>query len=92
MGGAVSRADAGERHTAWVRAGWEARRPHSAGVYANFLSDEGAAGLRAAYGDRLQRLTALKDRWDPANVFRMNANIAPGGRAAGSGTEAEPAR
>jgi hypothetical protein len=82
----------GERHTAWVRAGWEALRPHSAGVYVNFLSDEGAAGLRAAYGDRLQRLTALKDRWDPANVFRMNANIAPSGRAAGSGTEAEPAR
>ena len=71
----------GERHTAWVRAGWEALRPHSAGVYVNFLSDEGAAGLRAAYGDRLQRLTALKDRWDPANVFGMNANIAPGGRA-----------
>ena len=87
MGGAVSRADAGERHTAWVRAGWEALRPHSAGVYANFLSDEGAAGLRAAYGDRLQRLTALKDRWDPANVFRMNANIAPGGR-----TGARPGR
>ena len=57
-------------------------------MYVNFLSDEGAAGLRAAYGDRLQRLTALKDRWDPANVFRMNANIAPSGRAAGSGTEA----
>jgi hypothetical protein len=77
----------GERHTAWVRAGWEALRPHSAGVYVNFLSDEGAAGLRAAYGDRLQRLTALKDRWDPANVFRMNANIAPGGR-----TGARPGR
>ena len=91
MGGAVSRADAGERHTAWVRAGWEALRPHSAGVYVNFLSDEGATGLQAAYGDRLQRLIALKDRWDPANVFRMNANIAPSGRA-GSWTQAEPAR
>jgi hypothetical protein len=33
-----------ERHTAWVRAGWEALRPHSAGVYVNFLSDEGASG------------------------------------------------
>jgi len=52
-------------------------RPHSAGVYVNFLSDEGATGLQAAYGDRLQPLTALKDRWDPADVFRMNANIAP---------------
>jgi hypothetical protein len=67
----------GERHTAWVRDHWEALRPHSAGVYANFLSDEGAAGVQAAYGDRLARLTALKDRYDPNNVFRLNANIAP---------------
>jgi FAD/FMN-containing dehydrogenase len=67
----------GERHTAWVREGWEALRPHSGGVYANFLSDEDAAGVEAAYGDRLARLTALKDRYDPANVFRLNANIRP---------------
>jgi FAD/FMN-containing dehydrogenase len=72
-----------ERHTAWVRAGWEGLRPHSSGVYANFISDEGAAGVESAYGRRLKRLTALKDRWDPANVFRHNANIPPtpaGGR------------
>jgi hypothetical protein len=55
-----------DRHLAWVRRGWEALRPHSVGVYANFLSDEGAAGVEAAYGRRLRRLTALKDRYDPA--------------------------
>ena len=66
-----------ERHRAWARAGWEALRPHSTGVYANFISDEGAAGVRAAYGERLARLTALKDRWDPDNAFRLNANIPP---------------
>jgi FAD/FMN-containing dehydrogenase len=69
----------GGRHKGWVRAGWEALRPHSSGVYANFISDEGAAGVRAAYGDRLARLSALKDRVDPANVFHLNANIAPSG-------------
>jgi hypothetical protein len=42
-----------------------------------FLSDEGAVGVQAAYGSRLRRLTALKDRYDPTNLFRMNANIAP---------------
>lgn len=67
-----------ERHIAWVREGWEALRPHGVGVYANFLSDEGAEGLEAAYRGRLQRLTALKTRYDPENVFRLNANIAPG--------------
>jgi hypothetical protein len=66
-----------ERHTAWARAGWEALRPHSTGVYANFISDEGQAGVESAYGQRLKRLTALKDRWDPTNLFRLNANIPP---------------
>ena len=67
----------GDRHVAWVRRGWTGLRPHSAGVYAHFLSDEGAGGVEDAYGERLKRLTALKDRWDPANLFRMNANIPP---------------
>jgi hypothetical protein len=67
----------GDRHKAWVRSGWDALRSHSVGVYANFLSDEGDTGVVAAYGERLQRLTALKDRFDPTNFFRMNANIVP---------------
>jgi FAD binding domain/Berberine and berberine like len=67
----------GERHRGWVRDGWEALRPCAAGVFPGFLSDEGIDGVRAAYGDRLGRLTALKDRYDPANVFRLNANIPP---------------
>jgi len=71
--------------TAWVRRGWEALRPHSSGVYVNFLSDEGAAGVRTAYGRRLDRLVALKDRYDPGNLFRMNANIPPS-RDAGAAT------
>ena len=70
----------GSRHTGWVREGWEALRPHSASVYANFLSDEGAAGVAAAYGERLARLTALKDHYDPTNFFRLNANIPPSRR------------
>jgi FAD/FMN-containing dehydrogenase len=69
----------GERHRQWSRTGWEALRARSAGVYANFISDEGDAGVQAAYGGRLARLTALKDVYDPDNFFRMNANIAPSG-------------
>ena len=66
-----------ERHVSWVRAGWDALRPYASGVYVNFLSDEGAEGVETAYGSRLARLVALKDRIDPTNVFRMNANIPP---------------
>lgn len=69
----------GDRHRAWVRDGWELLRPNASGVYANFLSDEGGAGVEAAYGDRIERLRSLKDRHDPANVFRLNANIEPSG-------------
>jgi hypothetical protein len=43
----------------------------------SFLSDEDAAGVRAAHGERLERPVALEDRHDPDNVFRLNANIPP---------------
>jgi hypothetical protein len=69
-----------ERHIRWVRDAWDAIRPASVGVYVNFLSDEGATGVDAAYGSRMARLTALKDRYDPTNVFRLNANIPPSRR------------
>ncbi|MGK5682806.1 FAD-binding oxidoreductase [Actinoplanes sp. URMC 104] len=58
----------------WVRRGWERLLPYAAGQYVSFLSDEDPA---AAYGDRLPRLTAAKNRWDPDNVFRLNPNIQP---------------
>ena len=52
--------------------------PFSSGVYVNVLSDEGAAGVRHAYPpDTLARLRALKDRYDPENVFHLNHNIPP---------------
>jgi FAD/FMN-containing dehydrogenase len=55
--------------------------PFAAGAYVNALSDEGAAGVRRAYSaTKRARLTALKDVWDPDNVFHLNHNIAPSGR------------
>ena len=92
IGFELSSSPAGRRPTrtasatrAWVREGWDALRPaqHRRRTR-HFLSDEGAAGVEAAYGDRLERLTALKDRYDPANLFRMNANIPPSGRQGAS--------
>jgi FAD/FMN-containing dehydrogenase len=47
-------------------------------VYVNDLTDEGQAGIRRAYGTgTLARLAALKDRYDPGNVFHLNHNIRP---------------
>lgn len=67
-----------ERHVAWVRDFSAAMAPHSVGRYVNFLNDEGSDGVRTAYGDRWQRLVALKRRVDPSNLFRYNFNIEPG--------------
>jgi hypothetical protein len=52
--------------------------PFASGVYVNVLGDEGAAGVRRAYtAAKLARLTAVKDTYDPLNVFHLNQNIAP---------------
>jgi FAD/FMN-containing dehydrogenase len=66
------------RHMDWARGLWSALQPHGCGVYINFLSDEPAASIRAAYGDdKHQRLVLLKRRYDPDNFFRLNHNISP---------------
>ena len=50
----------------------------ASGVYVNVLNDEGASGVRRAYSPaKLQRLTAVKDAYDPENVFHLNQNIPP---------------
>lgn len=66
-----------EDHIQRCRANWEApARFADAGVYVNNLGNEDRA--LEAYGDRkYQRLVALKDRFDPENLFHLNANIQP---------------
>jgi FAD/FMN-containing dehydrogenase len=54
--------------------------PFASGAYVNALSDEGPAGVRRAYPQgKRARLTAVKDVYDPSNIFRLNHNIAPSG-------------
>jgi FAD/FMN-containing dehydrogenase len=68
-----------EPHLAWARRFWTEMRAFSAGgVYVNFLGQEGHGRVLEAYGRaKYERLTALKDRYDPANFFRVNQNIPP---------------
>jgi len=48
------------------------------GTYVNFLAAEGEDRVRAAYGeDNFARLQAVKDEYDPTNLFRLNQNIPP---------------
>jgi hypothetical protein len=70
-----------DRHRTWVHDAWGRLLPSSSGQYATFLSDEGPDGVRRAFGPGLPRLVALKDRWDPTNLFDLNVNITPSGGA-----------
>jgi FAD/FMN-containing dehydrogenase len=64
-------------HVEWARSLWREMRPWSTGTYVNHLGDEGADRVREAYGASYPRLVALKQQWDPENVFRLNQNIVP---------------
>lgn len=77
--GAWERPEDDSANIAWARQAWTAMRPFSTGgTYINFLTeDEGPERTQAALGAGLSRLTQLKTRWDPANVFRTNRNITP---------------
>lgn len=66
------------RRDAWVSGFAAALRQDDAGAYVGFLGDEGAARVRAAYpAATWDRLRAIKARYDPANLFRLNQNIPP---------------
>jgi FAD/FMN-containing dehydrogenase len=65
-------------HQAWVNQFAAALDQGQAGAYVNFLGDEGAARVRDAYpGATWDRLVAVKGRYDPTNLFRLNQNIPP---------------
>ena len=63
----------------WATAYWKAVHPYGlAGAYPNFMmADEGEERLKASFGDNYSRLRALKAKYDPANLFRVNHNIGP---------------
>ena len=65
-------------HLAWTEALHEALGANDAGVYSNFLEVEGEERIRSAYpGGTYERLSDIKRRYDPSNLFRMNQNIRP---------------
>jgi FAD/FMN-containing dehydrogenase len=70
-----SRAD---HHVTWTEALWRVLSPRTTGAYANYLGNEGPERILAAYSPAaFARLAKIKRRYDPDNVFRLNANILP---------------
>ena len=72
-------ADGYDDAVGWAQDLYGAMTPSlTGGTYVNFLSNESDDRVRAAYGDKYDRLVALKDEYDPTNLFRLNQNIRPG--------------
>jgi FAD/FMN-containing dehydrogenase len=72
--------DAGDddRVRDWARQVFQAAAPHATGSgYVNFLTDDEAERVATSYGANYARLQAVKRRFDPDNLFRMNLNITP---------------
>jgi FAD/FMN-containing dehydrogenase len=79
IAGSWERPEDDEPNIAWAREAWNDMKAFSTGgTYVNFLTeDEGPERIAAALGGSLQRLSRIKAKWDPQNVFRTNRNVAP---------------
>jgi FAD/FMN-containing dehydrogenase len=69
-----------EANVAWTRETYDAFAPYAASRrWLNYLPAEeaDAAGLSAAFGPNYDRLVEVKTKYDPENIFRLNANIKP---------------
>jgi FAD/FMN-containing dehydrogenase len=65
-------------HIQWTREFWTAVEPFATGeVYVNHLDAEEGTRIKAAYSQNYERLVALKNKYDPTNLFRLNQNIKP---------------
>ncbi len=70
-----------DKITKWTKDYYDALHPFSAGgAYVNFMMDEGEDRIKATYGENYQRLVAIKNKYDPQNLFRVNQNIRPTGK------------
>jgi len=64
-------------HIAWLRQYWRSLEPHTRGFYTNDAIEESQRQIDDNYASNLPRLVTVKNRHDPTNLFRMNANIVP---------------
>jgi FAD/FMN-containing dehydrogenase len=67
-----------EKNMRWTRELWEAMEPYRAeAAYINYQGEITEDTVRTSYGDKYERLAALKEKYDPTNFFCMNQNIKP---------------
>ena len=67
-----------EKNIAWVRNIADVMKPWAQeAAYLNYLMDEGEQRVKDSFGEHYGRMVALKDKYDPQNMFRLNQNIKP---------------
>ncbi|TYO66759.1 FAD-binding oxidoreductase [Bradyrhizobium hipponense] len=67
-----------QRSIAWARRLFTETAPHATGgVYVNFMPEDETDRIASAYGPNYARLAALKAKYDPGNLFRLNQNVRP---------------
>jgi hypothetical protein len=64
-------------HIQWLRSYFATVAPYTRGFYVNDLSDESQSAVNQNYAGNYERLVQIKNRYDPTNLFRLNANIVP---------------
>jgi FAD/FMN-containing dehydrogenase len=73
-----------DRCIAWARGLFNDMRPFATGgVYVNFMPDDESDRISEAYGKNYDKLVAIKQKYDPDNLFRLNQNIRPAAAATG---------
>jgi FAD/FMN-containing dehydrogenase len=65
------------KHIAWLKKFWDAILPHTDGFYTNDVIEESQKQIDENYLGNYPRLLALKNKYDPTNLFRLNANVVP---------------
>ncbi len=80
--GSWPKGDEHSRHEEYIRQTWARLQPFTRGFYVNDMAGGvSPPEVAANFGPNAARLAAVKARWDPQNLFRLNANILPGGVA-----------
>jgi hypothetical protein len=64
-------------HIAYLKRYWATLEPFTDGYYTNEVGDEAQRYVDENYQGNLARLRAVKRKYDPANLFRLNANVKP---------------
>jgi hypothetical protein len=69
--------DSADEHKAFIRAYWKDFEPFTDGWYTNDVDDHSAQGIHKNYQGNFERLVQVKNKYDPTNLFRLNANVKP---------------